>query len=70
MFMKVSGKERAVGIPMASQSNCVEKELGIIKEDIGTKISAEEYNQKCREAYWCYKDKWDDITRKWVIGSI
>ena len=47
----------------------VEKELGISKEDIGVKISVEEYNQKCREAVLRYKDKWDDITRKmgyWV----
>ncbi len=47
----------------------VEKELGITKEDIGTKISVEEYNRKCREAVLRYKDKWDDITRKmgyWV----
>jgi isoleucyl-tRNA synthetase len=47
----------------------VEKELGITKEDIGKKISIEEYNQKCREAVLRYKDKWDDITRKmgyWV----
>ncbi len=47
----------------------VEKELGITKEDIGTKISVEDYNKKCREAVLKYKDKWDDITRKmgyWV----
>jgi isoleucyl-tRNA synthetase len=47
----------------------VEKELGITKEDIGKKISVEEYNQRCREAVLRYKDKWDDITRKmgyWV----
>ncbi len=47
----------------------VEKELGISKEDIGVKISVEEYNLKCREAVLRYKDKWDDITRKmgyWV----
>ncbi len=47
----------------------VEKELGITKEDIGTKISVEEYNLKCREAVLRFKDKWDDITRKmgyWV----
>lgn len=47
----------------------VEKELGIRKEDIGTKISVEEYNQKCREAVLRYKDKWDEITLKmgyWV----
>ncbi|HRX93542.1 MAG TPA: class I tRNA ligase family protein, partial [Chitinophagaceae bacterium] len=47
----------------------VEKELGITKEDIGKKITVEEYNQKCREAVLRYKDKWDDLTRKmgyWV----
>ena len=47
----------------------VEKELGITKEDIGKKITVEEYNQKCREAVLRYKDKWDDITTKmgyWV----
>ena len=47
----------------------VEKELGITKEDIGRKISVEEYNQKCREAVLRYKDKWDELTQKigyWV----
>ncbi|MEP6746422.1 MAG: isoleucine--tRNA ligase [Bacteroidota bacterium] len=47
----------------------VEKELGITKEDIGKKISVEQYNRKCREAVLRYKDKWDDITKKmgyWV----
>ena len=47
----------------------VEKELGITKEDIGVKITVEEYNQKCREAVMRYKDKWDEITEKmgyWV----
>ncbi|NML20424.1 isoleucine--tRNA ligase [Pseudoflavitalea sp. G-6-1-2] len=47
----------------------VEKELGITKEDIGKKITVEEYNLKCREAVMRFKDKWDDITRKmgyWV----
>src|SRR3954462_11447167 len=47
----------------------VEKELGITKEDIGKKISIEEYNQKCRETVMMYKDQWDDLTRKmgyWV----
>ncbi len=47
----------------------VEKELGITKEDIGKKITVEEYNAKCREAVLRYKDKWDDITQKmgyWV----
>src|SRR3982751_3966760 len=47
----------------------VEKELGITKEDIGKKISVEEYNQKCREAVLRYKDKWDELTMKmgyWV----
>lgn len=47
----------------------VEKELGITKEDIGVKISVEEYNEKCREAVMRYTDKWEDITKKmgyWV----
>lgn len=47
----------------------VEKLLGITKEDIGDKISVEEYNRKCREVVMQYKDKWDDITQKmgyWV----
>ena len=47
----------------------VEKELGITKEDIGKKISVEDYNKKCREAVLRYKDKWDDLTKKmgyWV----
>ncbi|MEO7263333.1 MAG: isoleucine--tRNA ligase [Ferruginibacter sp.] len=41
----------------------VEKLLGITKEDIGKKISVEEYNKKCREVVMQYKDQWDDITR-------
>ncbi len=47
----------------------VEKELGITKEDIGKKISVEDYNKKCREVVMRYKDKWDAITQKmgyWV----
>ena len=47
----------------------VEKELGITKEDIGKKISVEEYNLKCREAVLRYKDKWDQLTERmgyWV----
>ncbi|MCI5057024.1 MAG: isoleucine--tRNA ligase [Flavobacteriales bacterium] len=47
----------------------VEKELGITKEDIGTKISIEEYNQKCRESVMKYTDLWSELTDKmgyWV----
>jgi isoleucyl-tRNA synthetase len=47
----------------------VEKELGITKEDIGVKISVEDYNTKCREAVLRYKKEWDTITTKmgyWV----
>jgi len=47
----------------------VEKLLGITKEDIGKKISIEEYNQRCREEVLKYKDKWDELTQKmgyWV----
>jgi isoleucyl-tRNA synthetase len=47
----------------------VEKELGITKEDIGTKISVEEYNDACRKAVMKYTDIWNDLTEKmgyWV----
>lgn len=47
----------------------VEKELGITKEDIGVKISIEDYNQACREAVMRYTDVWNDLTEKigyWV----
>ena len=47
----------------------VEKELGITKEDIGKKISVDDYNKACRKTVMRYKDMWDDITRKmgyWV----
>ena len=47
----------------------VEKELGITKEDIGTKISIDDYNKACRETVMRFKDLWDDITHKmgyWV----
>ncbi|MCG8318919.1 MAG: isoleucine--tRNA ligase [Cytophagales bacterium] len=47
----------------------VEKELGITKDDIGKKITIEEYNQRCREAVMKFKDEWDDLTEKigyWV----
>jgi isoleucyl-tRNA synthetase len=47
----------------------VEKTLGITKEDIGTKISVEAYNQACRNEVMKYKDMWDDLTKKmgyWV----
>lgn len=54
------------GLPVELQ---VEKELGITKEDIGKKISVDEYNEACRTTVMRYKDIWDDITRKmgyWV----
>lgn len=47
----------------------VEKELGITKEDIGKKISVEEYNKACREAVMRYTSVWNDLTEKigyWV----
>lgn len=54
------------GLPVELQ---VEKELGITKEDIGVRISVEEYNQKCKEAVMKFKGQWDDLTEKmgyWV----
>ncbi|MEB2774703.1 isoleucine--tRNA ligase [Algoriphagus sp. D3-2-R+10] len=54
------------GLPVELQ---VEKELGITKEDIGKKISVEEYNKKCRETVMRFKNEWDALTEKigyWV----
>lgn len=47
----------------------VEKSLGITKEDIGKKISVEEYNAACRTEVMKYTREWEDLTRKmgyWV----
>ncbi|GIM57577.1 isoleucine--tRNA ligase [Capnocytophaga canimorsus] len=47
----------------------VEKELGITKEDIGKKISVEDYNKACKEAVMRYTNIWNDLTEKmgyWV----
>jgi isoleucyl-tRNA synthetase len=47
----------------------VEKKLGITKEDIGKKITVEEYNSACREEVMKYTDVWNDLTEKmgyWV----
>jgi len=41
----------------------VEKQLGITKEDIGTKISVEEYNTACRKAVMKYTDVWNKVTQ-------
>ncbi|WP_367772973.1 isoleucine--tRNA ligase [Flavobacterium sp. WC2421] len=46
-----------------------EKELGITKEDIGKKISIEEYNEACKKTVMRYTDVWNDLTEKmgyWV----
>ena len=54
------------GLPVELQ---VEKSLGITKEDIGTKISVEDYNKACRKDVLKFKDKWDELTEKigyWV----
>ena len=47
----------------------VEKTLGITKEDIGKKITVDQYNQACRSEVMKYKDMWDEITKQmgyWV----
>lgn len=47
----------------------VEKNLGITKEDIGKKISVDEYNRACRTEVLKYKDLWDELTKQmgyWV----
>lgn len=47
----------------------VEKSLGITKDDIGKKISIEDYNDHCRKEVMKYTDVWNDLTVKmgyWV----
>ena len=47
----------------------VEKSLGITKEDIGKRISVEEYNAACRKDVMKYTHEWEDLTHKmgyWV----
>ena len=47
----------------------VEKKLGITKEDIGSKISVDQYNAECRSEVMKYKDMWDRLTTQmgyWV----
>jgi len=47
----------------------VEKALGITKEDIGVKISIEDYNKACKVDVMKYTDMWEELTRKmgyWV----
>jgi isoleucyl-tRNA synthetase len=54
------------GLPIELQ---VEKRLGIKKEDIGTKISMEDYNKECRADVLMFKDRWDELTKQigyWV----
>ena len=41
----------------------VEKSLGITKEDIGTKISVDEYNKACRVEVMKYTKEWEELTR-------
>lgn len=54
------------GLPIELQ---VEKELGITKEDIGTKISVDDYNAACRKSVMKFTDKWNALTEQmgyWV----
>ena len=47
----------------------VEKELGITKEDIGKKISVDDYNNACRKNVMMYTSEWTDLSQKmgyWV----
>ncbi|TND10410.1 MAG: ileS [Bacteroidetes bacterium] len=47
----------------------VEKRLGITKEDIGKKITVEQYNEECRKDVMKYTDLWENVTRQmgyWV----
>ena len=47
----------------------VEKNLGITKEDIGKKISVDDYNAACRREVMKFTGEWEDLTRRmgyWV----
>jgi isoleucyl-tRNA synthetase len=47
----------------------VEKKLGITKEDIGGKVSVDDYNSACRSEVMTYTKEWEDLTHKmgyWV----
>ena len=47
----------------------VEKKLGIHKDDIGTKISVEDYNKTCRQEVMKFTAEWEDLTERvgyWV----
>ncbi len=48
------------GLPVELQ---VEKQLGITKEDIGKKISVQQYNQECQKAVMRYTDAWNQLTK-------
>lgn len=60
------------GLPVELQvEKEISQELGVTfsKEDIGVKISVEEYNERCRQTVMRYKAEWDDLTQKmgyWV----
>ena len=54
------------GLPVEIQ---VEKTLGITKEDIGKKITVEDFNNSCKVEVMKFKDQWDELTREmgyWV----
>jgi len=54
------------GLPVELQ---VEKKLGIRRDDIGNKISVEEYNRHCREDVMAYTALWEQLTEQmgyWV----
>ncbi len=54
------------GLPIELQ---VEKKLGITKDDIGKKISVEDYNAACRQDVMKFKSVWDNLTERigyWV----
>lgn len=54
------------GLPVELQ---VEKELGISGKPDIEKYGIKEFNQKCQESVWKYKDEWEKLTRRiayWV----
>ena len=58
-----------MGHPWPARGVGRRKRTGITKEDIGVKLTIEEYNEACKKAVMRYTDIWNDLTRKmgyWV----
>jgi hypothetical protein len=66
---RASGKKKKrVGYTWITVELSVEKMLDIKKDDIGKKISIEEYNRICKKEVMKYKDVWKISRARWATG--